>query len=643
MGVLSCLLVNRLLRDARATPLGALFGMVLALVATASRTSADAKYMTVDEVKPGMKGYGLTVLKGTKPERFEVEVIATLENFRPRQDLFIVRTDHPRLEIARTVAGMSGSPIFIDGKMIGAYAYGWFFNVEPIAGVTPIHDMLADLRRPIPKELLPEPSRSPLGPSTGRPDKQGAAPRRRIGVEGHRFAGAPLDYDVFEHAKSVALHTAPLLAPPTGMGLRPATTDVMVGGLGPRAFKLASELLEPVGMSLMQAGGGGSKKTDPTAPEQYVDGGVITVQLVRGDVSMSGLGTVTHVVGDKLVAFGHPMLAGGISDLPTAVGKVHWILSTQNRSFKIGEPTTPLGSLVNDRQASIVVDTKRVAPTFPVTVTVEGAAGNPFPRWAMEVSHDQFLAPSFAAVGIGTALETAASERVEFTWRATSTVRIDGYPPFEVEDFGAGAGMPIGPGDVARSRMVRAVGALLTNPWKSATVLGIDTKVKVKLARDTLTLRGAQMLEPEIDAGQPARVRLTLEPHLGTPQTQVVEIPIPRSLAGESVKIRLSPSYMEERIVPSPESFDELVRVLPKLDFPGEALIATFELPDEAGTAFRGHVANRLPPGAANTLRAANDSISPELFAAQVQVVIPIKGFVIGRDNVEVKVRPVLR
>jgi hypothetical protein len=370
---------------------------------------------------------------------------------------------------------------------------------------------------------------------------------------------------------------------------------------------------------------------------------VINVQLVRGDVSMSGLGTVTHVVGDKLVAFGHPMLGGGLSDLPTALGEVHWILATQNRSFKIGEPVRPLGSLVNDRQASIVVDTKRTAPTFPVSVSIEGAAGAPFPNWNMEVSRDQFLAPSFAAVAIGSALETTTSERIDFTWRAVSTVRIAGHDAIEVEDFGAGNRIPIGPSDIARSRLVRAVGALLNNPWETAQLEGIDTKVKVKLSRDTLFLRGTQVLESELDPGEPARVRLTLQPHMGTPRTMVVEIPLPASLAGEKVRIKLRPAYAEERIVPSPESFEDLLRVLPKLDFPGEAIVATFSLPNEAGAAYRGQVAHRLPPGAADTLRPNTDSVAPEMFSAVKQVVLPTKGFVVGEDNIEVTVREVLR
>jgi hypothetical protein len=191
--------------------------------------------------------------------------------------------------------------------------------------------------------------------------------------------------------------------------------------------------------------------------------------------------------------------------------------------------------------------------------------------------------------------------------------------------------------------MVRAVGALLNNPWEMPKINGVEMKVKVSYDRDSLFLRGAQTLESEVDPGQPLRVRLTLAPYLGTPQTKVIEVPIPPQLAGETVRVDIRPGYMERRLVPDPEDFKELFRVLPKLDFPGESLVASFKIEGEASAAFRGNVAHRLPPHAADMLRTTTQSVAPEVFAAVKQVVIPTKGFVIGNDTVEVKVRKVVR
>jgi hypothetical protein len=478
-----------------------------------------------------------------------------------------------------------------------------------------------------------------MGPGR-KPDEHsaGAANRFALGA-GNR---GPLDYDLDEHAARIGRRAAAALRAPEGTALAPATTDLIVGGLGDQALAFARRTLEPAGFTVLQAGGAGAPPPQG-GPDSYVDGGVITVTLVRGDVSVSGLGTVTHVVGDKLVAFGHPMIQGGIENLPTALGHVHWILSTQNRSFKIGEPTKILGALVNDRQASIVIHTARNSPVFPITVDVAGSLGAPKTHWEMEVAHDPFFAPQFAALAVGSVLETTTAERNDMTWRAKSKLTLARYGSIELDDFGSGTGAPIGPNDFVRARLVQAMGVLLNNPWEEVQVERVVSKVEVVHKRETFQLRGSQVLDPELDPGEPARIRLTLEPYLGVRETRVIEVPIPAVLAGQEVRIRLKPGYTEERMLPAPESVAELLAMLPRLAYPGESLLAMVELPDEAGAAYRGRVAQRLPPFAADVLRPTAQSVAPEMFTAQQTTVIPLKGFIIGDDSVTVKVREVVR
>src|SRR5262245_41739238 len=181
----------------------ALLGLAAAFPATLARADGKAvrkDVMGVSELKRGMKGYGLTVFEGTKPERFDVEIIDVLSNFRPRQELILVKTKHPRLEVAKVVAGMSGSPVFIDGKMIGAYAYGWSFGTEPVAGVTPIRAMLDELALPLPDSIDGWPLRLVPGPTAS--SKKPGAPGRS---GGKRFGGELGRYDVFEHAREMKL------------------------------------------------------------------------------------------------------------------------------------------------------------------------------------------------------------------------------------------------------------------------------------------------------------------------------------------------------------------------------------------------------------------------------------------------------
>jgi hypothetical protein len=621
----------------RVVPLSVLAGAVAsaALGAGIAHALPEAPdTLPLSEVKPGMKGYGQTVFSGTTPEKFNVEIIATLHNFRPNQDLILVKTPHPRLEITRTVAGMSGSPIYLNGKMIGAYAYGWLFGSEAIAGVTPIRSMLEELARPIPRTLFPR-GASPLPAS----DAGEAAPGTR---HARAFTGAPDGYDLMGHGKQLAARSAPKLAAPDGTSLARASTPILMGGMGATSMKIAADLLAPMGLDPLQAGGSSSKKPDPDAPTRYVDGGAIGVELVRGDVSAMGLGTVTRVSGDRLVAFGHPMLGGGIEMLPTAIAKVHWILASQNRSFKLGEASRSLGALVNDRQAAIVVDQSVKAPTFPVHLEVHGAEGVPKHTWNMEVAHDQFMAPSFTAMAIGSAVEETTAERRDTTWRAISKIKVAKYGSITVMDFGAGAGNPLSADDFVRAKVVKSIGTLLNNPWEPITIEGVETTVKIAFEREVSTLRGAKVLEPEIDAGSPARIRIDMQAFQGKVESRVIEVKIPLEMAGREVEIELAPGYDVDRPLSTPDGVAQLMANLPNATFDPESVVATFRL-RESAAAHKGKIASRLPAGVVDMLRSTSQSDGPEIFAAQVHTAIPIKRFLVGHDTVRVQVRPVLK
>ena len=613
-------------------PLAASFGLFASVPLTLKLAEAVAPtaegVMPVAEIKAGMKGYGLTVFRGTEPERFEVEVLGTIPRFRPHQDLVLIKTSHPRLEIAKVVAGMSGSPVYINGRMIGAYAYGWQFGAEPIAGVTPIQSMLDELARPLPI----------LRPLPGTPAPVAGVPGP---AQGAAFVGDAGRYDLREHARQLALRANAPAAGSQGPNLMPVATPILLGGLGERATKVARDLFEPLGLDPVQGTGAGTS-VDPDAPKSYVNGGAIGVQLVTGDMSAMGLGTVTRVQGDKLVAFGHPMMNAGVSSMPTAVARVLWILASQARSFKLGEAVRPLGAMVNDRQAAIVVDAKSTGPTFPATVEISGVDGAPRTHWSFTIAHDKFMSPSFVALAVGSAIEATTSERRDVTWRATTEIALAGYGTLKIDDGGVAVGGTPDAEDWSRSRAVQAIGSLLNNAWQPARIDKVRTKIAVRFARDTYRLRGIDALADVIDAGQPARLRLHLVPFAGPEEQKIIEVPIPRELAGKEVDIELAPGYAESPDLPSPERLADLVANLPRRFYPIDSVVASIKLA-EHGVAYQGQVAVRLPPGALDMLRPASVTKSPEPFVSYVRTVIPIQRLLDGKDHVKVRIRPVLR
>ena len=619
---------------ASATVLGFLATLPALQSARAEGTATRADIMPVKDIKPGMKGYGLTVFEGTKPEKFDVEVIDVLKNFRPRQELILVKTKHPRLEVAKVVAGMSGSPIYLNGKMIGAYAYGWTFGKEPVAGVTPIRNMIDELERPLPKTIDGWPI-SVLPRAAGAKAQPKHASR---GASQNRFSGKLAAYDLGEHAKQMAKRQQKSVG---GSGTAvPVSTPLLIGGMTSGAVELAKELLSPLGLEPLQAGGGGGVEKD--APTKYVDGGAIGVELIRGDMSAQGLGTVTRVEGDKLVAFGHPMMESGVTALPTAIGRVLWFLASDMRSFKIGMPVRPLGALVADRQASIVVSQSAKAPVIPIKMKIHGVPGAPDQEWNFEVAHEKFMTPAFLAIALGSALQATANEKQDVSWTAKSKLRVKKYGTIALEDFGVSIGGTPDPNEFIRSNLSRAVGSLLNNTWEPVILEGVEMEIDLKYAREIMRLRGAELLDAEVDAGENARIRLTLVPYGGKEVTKVISVPMPKHLAGRTVSLEIGPGYLERRDLADPENVGELVNNLQNPLFPLKTIVVSYQDQDGA-VAYKGRIAKHLPPGALDAIRPTTASVAPDSFRSESRTVIPLGEFMVGQDRVDVTVRPVLR
>lgn len=607
-------------------------GLLVGLGAAVPLARGDAKPSTigVDEIKDGMKGYGLTVFKGTEPEKFDVEVIGTLHNFRPGQDLILVKTSHPRLEITKNVKGMSGSPVYFQGRLAGAYAYSLAsFMTEAVAGITPIKTMLAELHRPIPPGFWPLEHRAPLpAGTTAKP------PQKHAELDGPtRWSGPPGHYDLLEHAEEVGAR----LGMHDPNGVVPAATPLLMAGLGEHAAAFAKKIFEPLGLEPLAAGGGHSP-AQPGDPQHFVDGGSLGVQLAYGDVSMMGLGTVTLVEGTKLVGFGHPMMEAGDTALPTTLARVLWIYASGNHSFKVGEGTKPLGALIQDRQSAVVADEAAVAPTFPVHIDVVGADAPPKKTWDMIVADERFMSPGLVASMLGSVIEATVQERRDVTWQLHSKVSFQNHGTLELDDFGiADGGMPEG-SEWGASRAVRAIGDVLNNPWEHASVSGYSATLTVNYTRNLWRIRGIEVGETEVDAGQKAHLVVHLEPFNGPSVTRTLDVTMPRSLAGKEVELEVVPGYDVAPEQATPENLNELLANEPRQSLPPKSLVVQYKLPSQ-GVAFGGHVAQDLPDFALSALRPSTATLAPEPFASYVRTIVPVDRYIEGRDKVKIKVR----
>lgn len=567
--------------------------------------------LELDDVRVGMKGYGLTVIRGTKPERFDVEVVGVLRNFHGLPGLILVKVSHPRLDITKNVKGMSGSPIYLDGKLAGAYAYSpASFQVEPIAGVTPIAPMLAELHRPIPEGFWP------LQPRAESALKPGSWSMERAAIT------------------QAAQHVAP-------EGFAPAGTAMGAAGLGPKSLAYANELLRAAGFEALADGGfasasGGAVQGD--APAHFENGGAIGVSYVRGDISMSGIGTVTYVEGDKLCAFGHPMMSSGATAFPTGIADIVWIYASAQHSFKMGNIVRPLGALVQDRLSAIVVDEKASAPEFPMQVKVVGAVGAPKTEWNMVVTEDSFMAPMITATALGSALESTVTERRDVSWKLRASVNLDRYGEVQLEDVGVSSGGMPGGDAWARSKLVRLVGETLGNPWERLHIRGVRAEFSVAYVDDVMRVRDVEALDTEVRPGAPVHLRVHYEQKYASESTQDLVLNAPSDVADKDVEFEVLPGYMVKTEADEPDNMAQLLAQLTTQEAPPRTLVVQ-RTQGGNGVLHHGHKTGVLPAFAMDALKTERHADAPSSYPVMQRRVFDTSRYVVGRGKVTVRVR----
>lgn len=581
----------------------------------------------VDEITPGMRGYGLTVFRGTTPERFDVEVIDVLDNFRPDQDLILIRTPHPILEHAHVVAGMSGSPIFLDGRLAGAYAYGWPYGQEPIAGVTPIANMLSEMRRPYRTDSFP--GARPLPPQRRREARR---PRASLSLPAY------LGDTRVTSTSALAAHRERLgLGQQNEARLVPASTPLMVGGMTDHAVRMLETELDDFGMVVLQTGGGASRQ--PSGPTQYDQGSAVGVQLVRGDISATAVGTVTHVDGQRVAAFGHPMINAGETGLPVAVSRVLHILSSIHRSFKIAEAVRPLGTLVHDRQSGIYLDANLQPAIVPARIRVTGVPDAPRTEWNVEVASHRSVTPVMLASALASAMGATAADSDDAMFTATTRVWIAGRSePVTVTDYGYSAGGAANPLALSQLRLFPLLEMVYGNPFSEERLERVEVDLGVRFARDTIRILDASVAQREVDPGSSVPVRVVLRRFDRTEEVRMFQVPIPEHAEGQNIEITFQPGNAVDVVHVQPRNFEELLATIHE-QYPSTSIVASIEMPSR-GLRFAGHVADHLPPSALDALQLRNDGDRNRPFVTHERQEHPLGGPVVfGTARVEITVR----
>jgi hypothetical protein len=398
-----------------------LFAAIFAAAALPA-AGQPSEILAADKVVAGMKGYGLSDLgDGKGIQRFDVEIIGTMKRFAPGQDMILARVSGAGLERSGIIAGMSGSPIYVEDKLVGALAYGWPFSKDAICGITPIQSML-DIRK--------APAAAPV-PIAGATVSTGGLIQA---LRDRHFVPA------------LEALLAPFRPTQASGAMAPLPLPVSFSG-GANASGLVSRLMEAAGWMATPSGGAAA----PAAlPGRLEPGSAISTVLLTGDMDLAATGTVTWVDGSSVLAFGHPFLSMGPVDMPMAEAQVLTILPSVFRSFKFSATGSVLGSVSQDRSSGILGNFGTRAAMVPVRVRLS-SEDIPTQTFHFEVVHNSMLTPILAAMAIDNVLTTIEKR----TGRAHARV--------EVLDPDSGSGDSVGYG-LHRARRARRGGRFARAP-----------------------------------------------------------------------------------------------------------------------------------------------------------------------------------
>jgi len=468
------------------------------------------KLMPVSEVKRGMKGYGLTVFQGTKIEKFDVEVLGVLKKINTGRDLIMVRVGGGPITSrqAGILSGMSGSPVYINGKLIGAISYGAPFAKEPVGMVTPIADMLEAWDPNLPKRASGYSSPEPLE----EPIKIGGKSVSKIGIDP---AGGT------RGVENGTLYMQPLMM------------NLMVSGMSQRGIDRLADILKPFNIRPI-AGPGGASDPDAKVGAGLQPGAAVGMGLATGDIDLTAIGTVTYRRGDRIVAFGHPMLGIGAIDAPMTTAYIADIISNYQVSSKLGAPIQTVGRIFQDRPWCIAGAMGAMPKMIPVTISVNDEAFKRDRVYHVKVINHPMLAARLIAMITDEAMFELHPTPGDATAEVSYEVHADQIGKITRSNVFFD---PTAVDVQATMDFASLLQLLSSNRFHPLDVQSVNVKVRIEGKRKTATIDRIFVKKSEFEPGETVEVGVVLRPYKQDRITKTYKIKIPATAADGKVAL----------------------------------------------------------------------------------------------------------
>jgi hypothetical protein len=479
--------------------------------------SAASPVMPVSEVKPGMVGLGRTVFAGTAVEEFKAHILGVLENaMGPNRNLILARLEGGPLATTGVIAGMSGSPVTIDGRLVGAVSYSLgTFSREPIAGITPIDEMVdatrSTSRRPVGTRVRAELS-LPLSSASL------SATLEQIFARTSPFAQSPAD------VRFAGVSTGALGGAELGAMLRPIATPLVMGGFRGEVADLVSSGFASSGFAPMTTGGASTVAT-PTAP--LGPGDAVGVGLVSGDLVLGGTGTVTSVDGARVYAFGHPFYNLGPTTFPMTRAWIHTLLPSLMSSSKLGSLGEVIGTFDQDRATAIAGTLGAAPPMLPITLVLDTDRG-PSRTFHFSVVRDQLFTPLLTYLSVVNTLKSYEREFGTSSFMVKGRAQVDKHGEIAFEDLFTGDSPSIG----VASYIAGPITFLLKNDFEPVEINKLDLTIVSSESPRTAVLERVWLDAPAARPGRSVPLKLLVRTAEGEDVLHTVRVDIPANAVG---------------------------------------------------------------------------------------------------------------
>lgn len=601
-----------------------------------------AKMMAVEDVRPGMKGYGLSVFSGLEPEQFEAEVVGVRHGMMAGTDIIMARLTSPHLVDIGVIAGMSGSPVYLEGKLIGAVAYG-FLNVDdPLAGITPIKDMLAVYNStPIVAALEANDSADAGGLA---PFDAYVALKQHPTVENlQRLALAGQSWKPLQvRASDFGAGMADKFNLPHEFTLQPLSSPVVLTSQNPLTSKLAASVFG--GMDILNAGqevqavstqgASGLVLNSPGGPvnnlEEFagkISGGyALSVPFIEGDLNMAVVGTVTLREGERLIAFGHPMFHHGTVFAPMAAARVNALIRNRDKPFKLGESVGHVGMVRQDRQPGIGGLFGQTARMFPVKTVIKDPEYLEQREFNYRVWNDRRMTPGLVMTTLMESLGAAARSGGESAALYNYSLRLDDGTSITAESYSSDTGGTM----MAVFGAMADTGMLMNNPFKRVGLEDLQFEMQVVDRLRQAGVESAAMDKAAFRPGETATVDWVLRPFREEPIRMSYSFAVPAELPDGEYDLVVSGATarqkLETRRHPGGQkvhNFNDLVRLVQQNYADNRVYVSLVD--KDTGVSVQGSEMPKLPGSVINLIQG---TVNEEYFA-------PVRGnFIVDADVV---------